>query len=258
MLLRGDEILRALVYVLSTIRPDLDKAEMYDVEQVRESWSVFAIACDTKSTPPTREMRDWIEGAEKKRGIRIVQVVGDSAFPFDREQTIVAEQRLHAFLEKQGDFRLLWGFTGKRGDDGGKDVNQIVNDWIDAEPEARSRVCFANIVDEDSVNVLKNETCMCPLKQVSRRNFIALCGGARFGDDMCVSDPLTDDLVVIEGGRQSFEQAVSILKQGGKVHIMSGLRRESEERFSAAAALRKMRDDKIDVIQRSRGNIIDL
>lgn len=205
-----------------------------------ENWLIFTLERDETRQIPIPEIRKWIVGDEDSDA-SIVQVVGDSAAPFSKEGTLEAEAKLFEFFETlEGRFRLLWGFTGQRGSDGEKDANQIVNDWIDAEAECRSRIAYANIVDVDTIRVLKNGRCMCPIKRTSQRNFIAVCGGATFGDDMKVSDALTDHLLVLEGGSQSFAQAINVLKRGGKVSVKEGLRRGCG--FSAASTLRRIKE----------------
>jgi hypothetical protein len=205
-----------------------------------ENWQIFTLDRNYTIQNLIPEIRKWILG-DGDSDASIIQVVGDSATPFSKKGTLHAEAKLFEFFQNlEGGFRLLWGLTGQRGPDGEKDANQIVNDWIDAEAESRSRIAFANIVDVDTIRVLKNGSCMCPIKSTSQRNFIALCGGATFGDDIKVSDSLTYHLLVLEGGSQSFAQAINVLERGGKVYVIDGLRKGGG--FSAASTLRKVKD----------------
>jgi len=167
-----------------------------------------------------------------------VQVVGDSTPPFSAEGTVSAEQEVNRILSGLT-MNVLWGFTGSLdAKDGGKDVNQIVNDWIDADPDFRSKLCYANIVDKGTIDALTSYGCLCPTSPARVRNFILMTGGADFGDDVILSDGLTDHLVLLEGGIQSFRQAVNCVLRGCEITAICGIRRqEIRNRFSATRLL---------------------
>ena len=168
--------------------------------------------------------------------IVITQIIGDSAVPFSAHGTLVARRFLDSVLNPPSrGARILWGLTGTRSTaDGGCDTNQVVNDWIDSDPLARSPIAFANIVDLGTARVLLEEGCQIPSVFAERRNFILLHGGAEFGDDIAVSDMLTNELVILEGGVQCFEQFVSCIQLPNiRVRLLTNLRR-SDEAFSAA------------------------
>lgn len=212
-----------------------------DVIVGNETWRIYSISLEHSKSFQSGSLQEWINFRTNSEGV-VVQIVGDSASPFDSGGTKIAEEKLKAFFAKLGcDFKVLWGLTGQRGPDGGKDVNQIVNDWIDEDPESRSKIAFANIVDADTIRALKESACTFPKKEASIRNFIAVCGGAKFGDDIPISDSLTDHLIVMEGGYQSLTQALNVLEKGGVVSILKGLRsREKSANFSAAATLERI------------------
>lgn len=167
-----------------------------------------------------------------------VQVLGDSTPQFSAEGTVSAEREVNRILSGLT-MNVLWGFTGSLdATDGGKDVNQIVNDWIDADPDFRSKLCYANIVDKGTIDALTSYGCLCPTGPARVRNFILVTGGADFGDDVILSDGLTDHLLLLEGGLQSFRHAVNCLLRGCQITAICGIRREAvRNRFSATRLL---------------------
>jgi hypothetical protein len=85
------------------------------------------------------------------------------------------------------------------------------------------------------------------------KNLIVTLGDATFGDDMHVSDPITDVLIMLEGGVQSFAQAVNVLTvPGTKVYVFLNIRdaiiSSKPRRFSASAFFHNL----------SRGLVLDL
>ena len=112
-------------------------------------------------------------------GSRIIQVVGDST-PFSQEGSRRAKEYLRSRFESNDRPVFLWGYTGHRGP--GTDINQIMNELIDEDPDSRSPRCFANIVDLGTARALKEWACRIPMKPSTRRNFIIVTGDANFGD----------------------------------------------------------------------------
>jgi hypothetical protein len=117
----------------------------------------------------------------------------------------------------------------------------VVNDWIDEDAPKRSKFCYANMVECGSLRAITELHSLCPRSSLERLNVILMTRGADFGDDIELTDSLTDRLFVLEGGVQSFIQAVNCLVRGCMVTLLGGLRREEvSSRFSASVCLRKL------------------
>ena len=179
------------------------------------------------------------------------QVIGDSGTTFSPCGTQAAKRILEESLHLAGQYMLLWGYTGRNDViDGGEDANQVVNDWIDADPEARSPFCVASIVDRGTIQAITKAGYTGPLRPSTRHNFIVVTGQADFGDDIGIADPMTDQLLVLEGGVQSFTQIVNCLSNGAKVVTVDGLRRpDTIPRFSASSFMRELVDANVSRIE---------
>lgn len=165
---------------------------------------------------------------------RMVQIVGSSN-PFSVEGTKIARDFLRPYFE--GDHMLEYGFTGHINEDRSKlDINSFLNEYIEENPLQSYRV-LANVLGH-SVMALNNWGC-----KVSNLvgHFVVVFnehgmgeGFTKFGDDVIASDyimtPDDDDLlVVVEGGAQSFRQAVNVLEKGVKVVALGNVREEGEK-----------------------------
>ena len=182
-----------------------------------------------------RELQEFVNPNRERK---ILQIVGDGA-PFSKFGETKADLILRQFLGDNAESAILWGYTGSAGP--GRDINQILNDWIDENPPQRSPRCFANIVDKGTIRAIRDWGCRYPEQPAPQRNFIAMIGDAEFGDDIALSDSMTDHLIVFEGGLQSFEQAVNCLKRNCKITIIDGLRTEERRsHFSAAHFIRRI------------------
>ena len=200
-------------------------------------------------------LRKIIPGLE---GRCVLQVVGDSARAFSVLGTTYANKTVAALLADDNNM-ILWGFTGfPESTSAQKDINQIVNDWIDADPDRRGPRCIASIVDADTFRALTEWGCLCPTQTGSLRNLLVVTGGARFGDDIYISDALTDHLVVFEGGMQSFEQIVECLEMGRRVSVLTNLREEQTLRtFSAAQAMKLLMHSEVDALNQTVINYME-
>lgn len=194
----------------------------------------------------------------------IVQVVGDfQAFPTQRVQHALAflaaaimcspiaappqwgdwQKQIFdplARFAQDHPFILQYGFTGNSARDpkvqfqAEADANHLVSLVIDGTRGAIPS--FANVVDHHSVQALTQWGCSW-----SRYNgaFVVWCnkGKALFGDDV-QCDLLCNRLILLEGGAQSWLQAVQVLVQGGTIDCAWNLRtEEGRELFSASEFL---------------------
>lgn len=157
----------------------------------------------------------------------IIQVIGDSA-PYGIQETKFAFNYLSQKLEQHQNAILLYGFTGHGDNDGRLDVNQLVNEWIDQNPKQANRV-IANVVDHHTTLAIQKWGVKV---SNSVRNFYLVHSLGEtpttlFGDDTISSDGLTNQVCFcLEGGIQSFRQAVYLLAQGTRVEAMAHLRGE--------------------------------
>lgn len=150
---------------------------------------------------------------------KFLQVVGDSA-KFSAAGTEAGRRFLEKHLADDSK-AILWGFTGQGlSGDAALDVNQLVNDWVDAD-KARSSRTLANVVDFHTVKAIRDWKCSI---STSNYNFFVVYGDAKFGDDVISSDSLTDVAVCLEGGVQSFCQIVNFLDRKRKVVGIYNLR----------------------------------
>ena len=182
-----------------------------------------------------------------KENSPVIEVIGDSSM-FDKIGSQFAKEHFAGEM-KNFNGLLLYGYNGEI--DLSKDlldVNGLVNDYIDTNPEYAERV-IANIVDYHTrialvkkgqpVPTLVNETETGWGSSVSQHvcNFFLvwdICSdkqelwdqdGAKFGDDIFASDSLVNHKALLYGGGvQSFEQATNILMKEHKVVSVSGLR----------------------------------
>lgn len=155
---------------------------------------------------------------------KTIQVVGDSA-AYSGPGTAKGREFLNEILNNNPDALILWGFTGnQRGQLDELDVNQLVNTWIEEEPSRASRT-LANVVDKHTVQAISEWKCKV---SPSNTNFFLVYGdvnkGALFGDDVISSDSITDKLVLLEGGVQSFTQAVNCLSRDVEIQGVYNLR----------------------------------
>lgn len=160
----------------------------------------------------------------------IVQIVGDSA-PFSKDGTKRAKELLQQRLSPS--VAILYGYTGHAKEDGTRCVNGAVTDVI-AEKELGHHT-LGNIVGFHTPTALKSWGCSGPPLQ----HYLLVYGmdetcrerGTVFGDDVTTSDFLGDELILLEGGAQSFRQVCNALLLDQPLTILSGLR--DPERASA-------------------------
>lgn len=157
----------------------------------------------------------------------VIQVVGDSA-SFSLEGTKDAKIFLRNHLSS--DSVVLYGYTGHAEQDGTRCVNAAVTDVI-TEKNMKDSV-IANLVGFHTPLALKQWGCTGP----QLKHYVIVYGddescrerGTVFGDDVISSDYFTDQLLMLDGGAQSFRQACHALLLDQKIIILSGLRASSK------------------------------
>lgn len=180
---------------------------------------------------------------------RIVQIIGDSAFPYSVEKTLFVKNEILKILHK-GDL-LEWGVTGKSKDEEESfETNHIASDIIDT----HDFVSIGNIVDYHTTTALKYWRCT-----YSRRNkyYILVHDDmkAMFGDDIHISDFVCDVTICVEGGIQAFHQCCNALLQNKEIIFIGNVRNDIGKTYfstytffeylSKISDLIKMNDDNI-------------
>lgn len=192
----------------------------------------------------------------------LLQVVGSSK-EFSPEGTAFVKQFLHPRLEAAS--LIEYGYTGHKtknaqGQDQ-FDVNTFVSDYVDSDP-GRAKKVIANILGhthdafsawnapgsrniQNFVAVYNDYTIFQDPKYEKGKK---VAGYTTFGDDIHMSDEIMeakmgDRLVCLEGGAQSFRQAVNVLKKDIPVDLVYNLRVQKDKKlFSAAEFLRRVQD----------------
>ncbi|WP_010302523.1 hypothetical protein [Candidatus Odyssella thessalonicensis] len=171
---------------------------------------------------------------------KLVQIVGDSN-QFSEEGTIIAREFLTPHLE--GNHILEYGFTGYLTDDRARlDTNSLLNEYIEDNPHQAYRV-LANVVGH-SIYALEQWGCKAS-PQVKSYVVVYNENGmgerfTKFGDDVTVSDYIQspadgDMLLLLEGGAQSFKQAVNVLKKNVPIKALLNIREPERRLFFSAA-----------------------
>ncbi|MDP1723372.1 MAG: hypothetical protein Q8L85_01550 [Alphaproteobacteria bacterium] len=171
---------------------------------------------------------------------RMVQIVGSSN-QFSVEGTQLAREFLKPYFD--GEHIIEYGYTGHINDDLSKlDINSFLNEYIEQNPNETHRV-LANVVGH-TFTALNLWGCKVSDK-VS--NFVVVYndygmqeGFTKFGDDVIASDYIMsaeddDLLVIVEGGPQSFRQAVNVLEKGVNVVALGNVREEKDRKFFSTA-----------------------
>jgi hypothetical protein len=155
--------------------------------------------------------------------VPVYQVVGDSG-AFSEEGTKAAL----TFLKEQIPLEaaILYGYTGHDEQDGTKCINAVVSTFITQ--EKRIHQTFGNLVGFHTRAALDSWGCTGPelshyflvySDDESRRET-----GTVFGDDIVTSDYFSDQLVMAEGGIQSFRQACNFLLLERPITALANLR----------------------------------
>lgn len=222
-----------------------------DALQLSESGGKNFYGIDQKNLETT-DYKNLKSQLVEKMGLktrRMVQIVGSSN-PFSVEGTKIARDFLRPFFE--GDHMLEYGFTGHINEDMSKlDINSFLNEYIECNPSQAYRV-LANVLGH-SVAAMNNWGCKVS-DLVS--HFVLVFnehgmgeGFTKFGDDVIASDFImspedNDLLVVVEGGAQSFRQAVNVLEKNVKVIALGNVREEQERIiFSASEFLNRVKEE---------------
>lgn len=177
----------------------------------------------------------------KRMGVesqKLIQIVGDSN-QFSEEGTKIGRKFVTPYFE--GNHILEYGFTGYLTDDRKKlDVNSLLNEYVANNPKQTYRV-LANVVGH-SIHAL--EKWGCKVSPVS--NYVVVYnkygmeeGFTKFGDDVIASDNIQspkdgDILLMLEGGPQSFKQAINVLRNDVPVKALFNIRSQDRRAFFSA------------------------
>lgn len=189
-----------------------------------------------------KELKNSLLAKMNLKTRRMVQIVGSSN-PFSVKGTKIVREFLKPhFL---GDHMIEFGYTGHINQDSSKlDINSFLNEYVEDNPSEAHRV-LANVVGHSVIALNLWGTKVSSLVS----NFVVVFnehgmgeGFTKFGDDVMASDFImspedNDLLVVIEGGAQSFRQAVNVLEKGVQVVALANVREEVEKIVFSAAEL---------------------
>jgi hypothetical protein len=185
------------------------------------TYNIFGISKNSQDPSRIGRLKDLV--SDRIERYRYIQVIGDSATPFDREESARVYQYISSILSTHIDHAVIWGVTGIRDSRGCMDINGLVNAWIDENPTERWPRCIGCLVDRGSMEAVHSGYGF-PSAGSPTKNFIVVHGGAEFGDDTPTTDMIADITVCVEGGIQSFCQLVGTLSRGGQVIVKHGFR----------------------------------
>lgn len=203
-----------------------------------------------------KRILDLIGATNKK----VVQVVGDSGRGvFSKEGSDYASSVLENEFKNCG--IIEYGYTGYSGQ-AEKDVNAIVNEYVDKHPEIGNKVlanivghihiasnkwgCYASPFVKNFVIVYNNDGMTKNPKYDAKGNQIE--GFTVFSDDTTISDhflqPEDDDVTVsLEGGTQCWKQVTNMLHRSTKAHLIYNIRIPNKQHhFSVARILKEFYD----------------
>lgn len=160
------------------------------------------------------------------------QLIGDSQL-FSIQGTRFAQSYLKNFLTNRPNVIMLYGYTGKHAN-GATDTNHLLSLLVDNGEIAPHRV-LGNIVDYHTPLAIKEWPGVVVSNNVLNYTLIYKRdaqgnASAKFGDDTCTTDNLTNSAVICcEGGIQSLLQIVNVLNKGAIVYGLTGLRDLSDK-----------------------------
>jgi predicted ATPase len=179
-----------------------------------------------------------------------LQVIGDSN-QFSREGTAWVRDFMQDRFDRSG--LIEYGFTGYK-TAYKVDVNTLVNEYANEHPGQANRI-LANIVGQTTVAlnqwgtsgssyirnfvVVYNDAGVVDVPRYNEK-FEKISGFTTFGDDIVLSDYLFnaaqgDRFICLEGGAQSFKQAVNGLILNIPITCVYNIRKSENEKFFSAA-----------------------
>lgn len=216
------------------------------IDTHRQGDNVYVCVCvSVRNTFPHRELRRIISDILEVSSVRLVEVVGDSGSDFTSEGCTRALTVLNKHVTPGT--VLEYGLTSK-----GRDSAWAVGECLSSSI-ASSTHALGNVVNA-SLAALRAGWSASRLAKIFTVLYNADGMPTDFGDDTWLSDGLLDpsfkdELICLEGGVQSFHQAVNALINAVPVFACTGLR-EEVQRFSAAHLLLELKsidmsDDKV-------------
>lgn len=204
-----------------------------------KKYRVFGIKKENQNKIDFNKLRGEISKELGFAGTKkFMQVIGDSA-AFSKAGTAYGRKFIPKYLSNNENSIMLYGLTGNVSHDGSQaDVNQLVSEYIDNEPEQAKRF-IANVVDFHSILAMEKWGSTVP--NHINNFFLVYTDGpepsAKFGDDIIVSDGLTNDKALcLGGGVQTLRQMNAMLKNDVKMDAVNGLRNDSTDTLPLLSA----------------------
>lgn len=234
------------------IKPFLGPVRLIEVTEDERIYSYYGIHVDEQTSVNFALFKHMVSTKMGHTDKPIMQIVGDSG-RFSPEGTTFGRKFVRERLP--GDFAIEYGCTGYKTKGQELDANSFINEFIDEQPQQASRV-LANILGHTvwAINkwgcyvsphvtnfvVVYNDAGMSEDPQFDLHGK-KIAGFTTFGDDVHMSDFACDRLLCLEGGAQSFLQAINVLHQGKTIEAVYNIRKPADEKmFSAARFLQKV------------------
>lgn len=234
------------------IKPFLGPVGLIEVNEEGTTYHYYGVHMQDQAQVDFLTLKRMITSRMGLEEQPVMQIVGDSG-RFSPEGT--AYGRTFVRKHSPGKFIIEYGYTGYKTGGQELDANSFLNEYIDEQPEQAARV-LANVLGHTvwAINkwgcyvsphvrhfvVVYNDAGMTQEPQFDADGK-KVAGFTTFGDDVTMSDYTCDRLLCLEGGAQSFLQAINVLQQGRPVEVVYNLRKEADAKmFSAARLLQKV------------------
>ncbi len=234
------------------LRPFFGLVRLIEVREQGDVYNYYGVHVNDQQYIDFAQFKYKISTRMGFLGKPIIQIVGDSN-RFSPAGTAFCRKFVREHLAN--DSIIEYGYTGYKTGGQELDTNSFVNEYIDEQP-IQSRRILANVVGHTlfAINkwgcyvsphvhhfvVVYNDSGMATEPQFDE-NGKKTAGFTTFGDDVTMSDFACDRLICLEGGAQSFLQAVNVLQQGNSIEAVYNIRKPSDAKmFSAARFLQKV------------------
>lgn len=234
------------------IKQFLRPVRLIEVRDNEATYNFYGIHVNEQSIVDFNNFKRMLLEKMGYAGKHVLQIVGDSG-RFSPEGTAFGRKFVRERLP--GDFVIEYGFTGYKTGGAELDANSFINEFVDEQPIQAPRV-LANVLGHTVWAITKWGCYVSP----HVRNFVVVyndagmsedpqfdtegkktAGFTTFGDDVQMSDFSCDRLLCLEGGAQSFLQAVNVLQQEKTIEAVYNIRKPIDGKmFSAARFLKQV------------------